>query len=112
MISKRLRKDLPFWKSFNNLSKKQKQLIIKSITLDQTKDLEELFHNILIKNLPVSDSLKSKLKRRKRSVKRLADKKVSLKKKKQVIQSGGGLPLISLAVATLPTLIELLSKYA
>ena len=59
----------------------------------------ECVHNILQGNVQISSQQKRKLNKYKTKLRQLANKKISLKKKKKVIQTGGFLPLILGALA-------------
>jgi len=70
------------------------------------KCIRECSHNLLRGNISVSSKLNSKLKRHKIPLRNIAQKKVSLKRKRKIIQIGGSLaPLLA---AVVPAILSLL----
>ena len=65
--------------------------------------------NILKDNVPLNDQQKAKLCRHKSNLRKLALKKVSLKKKKQIIQTGG-LPIGAILAPVASVLASLLFR--
>lgn len=61
---------------------------------DFVKCICECCKNILLGNVPLTSQQRSNLKKRKADVRRLANKKISLKSKKAIIQRGGFLGAI------------------
>jgi hypothetical protein len=75
------------------------------------KALSELCLNLLQGNLKINMKTKLKLKRHRKPIETLANRKVSLKKKKKIInQKGSGAFLLPLATTALPLVGNLLSK--
>lgn|SRR6185436_16527503 len=61
---------------------------------DFVRCMSDCCYNILKGNIPLNRGQLSKLRRQKRVIRAIADKKTSLKKKKQIIQKGGFLAAI------------------
>ena len=81
-------------------SKQKKRWIKKNLDSEFVYCLCECAKNLLKGNVPLTLAQKKSLSRRKKELRELARKKVNLKKKKQIVQSGGFLgallgPIIS-----------------
>jgi len=63
--------------------------IIKTADNDFIKYICECSHNLLQGNISVSPKQKSKLKRHKKALRDIVKKKVSLKRKRKIIQNAG-----------------------
>lgn len=91
---------------------KGKPRIVKAIVEESDpqviKAICECCLNVLNNNVPLKPGEFKKLKRYKKLLRLLADKKVSLKRKKQVIQKGGAFLSTLLGVAV-PAIASLLS---
>lgn len=110
MISSRFQRNLKSWEAFCALPKKQQKIYIGHLNFSQIKDAEELFYNILKGNIAVEKPTLQKLRRHKRKCKQLAHRKLALSKKKKILQTGEGLPLLALGMSILPTLIDLIKR--
>lgn len=110
MISQRFQANIKSWQAFMQLSKQQQKVFLSNLSLSQVKDMEELFYNILKGNAPVASATLERLRKHKRKCKLLAHRKLSLSKKRKLLQSGDGLPLLTLGLSLLPALIELIRK--
>jgi len=89
--------------------------IQKKVTTDCDKDFThlicEICFNILRKNVPLSSNQISELRKYKRPIKILADRTVSLSKKKRLISQKGGGFFLPLLFSTLgPLVIDQISK--
>jgi hypothetical protein len=83
--------------------------IWEEISCCQMKCLGEIFHNLNIGNIPISESDKNKLKQHKKYLKVLAGKKSSFKLKKKVLnQRGEGIIPILLSTI-LPLVIDFIA---
>ena len=84
---------------------KKRDAIISASDKDLIKAICECAHNVLRGNVELTPEEKRKLAPKKKHLRHLADNKVSLKRKREVIQRGGNL----LAVL-LPPVIESLGR--
>lgn len=77
---------------------RQRKLLVKSATPSQVASLCEVSYNLLRNNVPLSSHRLKHLRRYKKPLRLLANKKISLKKKKHYLntnQTGGFLPLLA-----------------
>jgi len=101
------------WNLLNVLAKsnrKQKKAILETCDVDLVKCLAEISLNLLKGVIPVNPTQKKKLKRYRRLLHELADKKVSLRTKKEKLNQQGGSLLGLLLPTVLSTLGNLLIK--
>ena len=72
--------------------------VCKSILRGADKDLlqclSECAHNILKGNVPLKSTEKSQLTKYKQKIRKVANKKTSLKQKQKIVQTGGFLPAL------------------
>ena len=113
IVSNTLKSALPFFKIVARLPDKSRKLILNDLGGDQTAydALHEMAYNTIKGNVKLKKSHKRKLKRHDKVLKKFCclKNKKSLKKRKQLlIQSGGFLPILIPAVASLLT--SILSK--
>ena len=108
-MSKRLQTNQPFLQLLSRSSAKRRKTLIKQATKEELISLFEICFNILEGNLPLESHMYKKLKRQRRTLETLADKKVSLRHKKKVAQQKGGF-LGTVASIALPLLASLLLK--
>jgi hypothetical protein len=89
-----------------------KSRICQEISCCQMKCLREIFHNLNVGNIPISQSDKKGLKKHKKYLKVLASKKSSYKLKKKILtQKGDG--IIPILVSTiLPMVIDFIAMSA
>ena len=71
-----------------------RQVILRGFDKELLKCITDCAVNILNGNFPLKASEKHALRKHKNKLRRLADKKRSLKKKHQIVQKGGFLPLL------------------
>ncbi len=90
-------------------SANRRKALIKQATRDELATIFEICFNILRGNLPLNSYMKKKLKRERNTLRTLADKKVSLQRKKKVANQKGGL-LGTVASIALPLIASLLLK--
>ena len=88
-MSVRLRNQTPMLRVLCKSSPKVARDIIKTADNALIKCICECSHNLLRGNISVSSKKKSKLKRHKKALRDIAKKKVSLKRKRKIIQTGG-----------------------
>ena len=67
-------------------SRVQRASLLKTVTPDQLLALGTIATNLLQGSIPFTPSYKKKLKRHRAAIRIIADKKVSVKKRKQVLQ--------------------------
>ena len=86
---------------------KSSQKQIKGLTESELKAVCEVCSNLLHGNLKISKESKIKLKRFKRPIKELSNRRISIKRKQEVINQQGGF-LTTIAGIALPLLTDLL----
>lgn len=93
---------------FNKLNSKQKRSVQKNLDLDQIKFLIEVFYNIITGELEVPGEVKDHLKKYKRSLRIVTNRRTPLKKKVVKLQTGRFLmPILQLlAGSVVPTLLN------
>jgi hypothetical protein len=108
--SKTLKKNIKFLKLLPRaIETYGNRRICEEISCCQMKCLREIFHNLNIGNIPISESDKAKLKRNKKYLKVLGSKKSSFKVKKKILnQKGGGIIPILLSTI-LPMVIDFIA---
>jgi len=106
-MSARIKKNKNFLKYICSCDAKKRRVLIKSASPDEINSLCECILNVYKKNIPVSKSAVARLRPFKKAVSTLATKKkLSLKKKKHLLNQRGG-ALIPLLLSTLlPTLLS------
>lgn len=104
-----MQKTQPFLQLLAHSSAKRRKALVKEATKDELAALFEICFNILRGNLPLNSYMKKKLKREKQTLRTLADKKVSMKKKRKVINQKGGF-IGTVASIALPLIASLLLK--
>ena len=108
-MSKRLQDNQPFLQLLARSSAKRRKALVKQATKEELAALFEICFNILRGNLPLSTHMHKKLERERQTLRTLADKKISLKRKKKVINQKGGF-LGTVASIALPLLASLILK--
>ena len=94
-MSRRMRKNAHFLSTLERANRKQQKGIIEGANNELIHCLCECAVNILKGNVPLSLSQKRKLSQSKKHLRSLADKTVSIpKKKKLLVQKGGFLPAL------------------
>lgn len=97
----RIQRNRDFFRSLLQCTKKQRDKNIQLATKDNIDALSEAALNTLKGNVPLESGLKKKLKRHCSRIRQLAHKRVSRKRKKELlVQQGGFLPLLIPAVLT------------
>jgi outer membrane lipopolysaccharide assembly protein LptE/RlpB len=108
-MSKRLQNNQPFLHLLSRSSAKRRKALVKQATKDELAALFEICFNILRGNVPLNSYMKKKLKRERKTLRVLSDKKLSLQAKKKVVNQKGGF-LGTIASIALPLLASLLLK--
>ena len=93
-MSSRIVKTFPELKRFSHLNKNNQRKYIKTCSNEFVKCVCECVKNVIKRNVQLKPSQLKKLRRHKRSLRDLALKKTSLKKKRQILQNGGFLNLL------------------
>ena len=94
-MSQRLRKFAPYLRKLHKLKNKQRAAWLKAnCNKDFIYCVCECAKNILKGKVPLTQTHKKQLTKRKTALRNLARKKLSLKKKQKIIQSGGFLSAI------------------
>jgi len=112
IISKSLNKSLPLLKVVTKLPMNSRTRILKELGGEKIvyNALHELAHNTLSGKIPLSKVQKRKLKPFKKTIEGLCNprnKKCGKKRKQLIVQSGGFLPVVLTALASiLPALIS------
>lgn len=111
---KRIQKNLFLISNFEKLNKQQRREFLRYINADQLKFLSELCINLLNQNIRINNDSKKKLKTHRFKIRKLADRRVPLKKKKEIIQVGGfvGVLLSALASSAVSFALEKLLQNA
>ena len=89
----RLRKNGPTLQLLQNASTPSGKRILDKASPELIRCLCDCAHNILQGNVTLSRHYKQKLRQNKTKLRKLANRKVALKTKKQLVQTGGFLPL-------------------
>ena len=104
MISQSVRKTLPLLKTISKLSKANRSKILSEVGGEDAvyKALREIAHNTIKGNVKLNNYQKAKLKPHARTLRNLCTSNKCLKRRKKlVVQSGGFLPILIPAVASL-----------
>lgn len=106
-MSERVRRNWGVLKILVKAGPKQRKAILCNANNDLVGAIAEIALNTLKGNLPLKPSQYQNLKRKKDCIKKLSDRKLSLKKKKQVILQSGGFigPLLGAAIPLLTNLL-------
>ena len=107
-MSARIKRNAVLLKALYHATPRKRKDIIAYGSPDFLQALCEIALNLLKGNIPLSPSQYKTLKRRKKIIRLLADKKIGLKRKHQVLkkQTGGFIfPLLSAAVPLLGNLL-------
>lgn len=99
MSKKNIRKHQHFLQILAKSHPSQRKALVRTATTEQIKCLCEICLNILVGNVPVNIQ---KLKKHKNTLRKLAKKTCSIKKKKKLLinQTGGFLPLLAPAIVS------------
>lgn len=102
-MSKTIKKQLAFLQALESFSPKQRSIFLKHLTTNQVKSLSELVTNLLQPHFPLSKHFEEQLKKQKLFLRQLANPKLTVTKKKQLIHKKGSV-IVLIAQATLPFL--------
>ena len=94
MTTAKLRKHLKLLRVLAEHRPRVTRPIIKALNMEEVSCVCECCFNVLYGNVPLSLGQKRRLRRFKRTLEQLVDKKKSFKAKKQIlVQSGAGFPI-------------------
>lgn len=111
MTSARLKRNAPLLKVLAKATPKRRKDILRGCSPDLLQTLCEIALNLLKGNIPLSLQQYQKLKRYKKNIRLIADKKASVKSKRRVLQTGGFLfPLLTAAIPIIGELIGGLAR--
>ena len=99
----RLRKNGPTLQLLQNASTPSRKRILDKASPELICCLCDCAHNILQGNVTLSRHYKQKLRQHKTKLRKLANRRVALKTKKPLFQTGGFLPLLLSALAPVIT---------
>ena len=89
-MSQRLKEHSNILKHLYNLNQERRNKWIKRhLDKDLILCLCECCKNLLVGNIPISQKKKKELAKSKKEIRQLANKEISIKKKKKIIQQGG-----------------------
>jgi hypothetical protein len=103
----RLRRNFPLIKALEKSSTKGRKQIPRKAKPELIKTICDICYNLTSGNVKLPESKRRKLIRHRKALRRLADRKVSLKtKRRQIVQEGGFLNAIIPAVSIAASLIS------
>lgn len=94
-MSNRIKRNAPHLKLLSKAKPTLAKAILKNATPDLLAALCECCLNILKGNVPLTPAQKKRLSRHKNNLRLLIKKKTSNKKRRQILQAGGFLPLLA-----------------
>ena len=108
-MSKALENSEPYIRLLARSSAKRRKLLLNQATREELKSLCEICLNILKGNIPLGDTNFRRLNRNCNTIKALANKRISLKIKKGIVNQKGGF-LGTVASIALPLLASLFTQ--
>lgn len=108
-MSTRIKANTPFLHLLARSGPKRRKNLLKQATKEELSAIFEICLNILRGNLNIKGKDYTKLKRQRQLIRKLADKKVSVKQKKVLVNQKGGF-IGTLAAVALPALAKVLLK--
>ena len=93
-MSARVKRQAPVLKALAKAHPHVCQVILKGADKDLLKCLSECAYNILRGNVKLKPAEKARLTKYKQKLRKVADKKTSLKQKQKLVQTGGFLPAL------------------
>lgn len=107
-MATRLKITKTFIKSLVNSNSRRRKVLLKNATNEELKGLFELCLNIIRGNLPIDKTAFQNIKRHKRVIESLSNRRLPIYKKREIINQKGGF-IGTLAAFALPLLTHLLS---
>lgn len=108
-MSKRIKDNQPFLHLLARSGSKRRKQLLQQATKDELTSLFEICLNIIKGNIPLKPKDLKRFKRHKGLLRTLSDRKVSLQRKKKLVNQKGGF-IGSLAAFAIPLLAGLLKK--
>lgn len=108
-MSARLRKNSDLLRVLQRANPKLRQAILAAIDNDTVRCLSECCYNIVNGNITLTPQQKRKLTRHKTAIRELANKKVALKRKRQLLVQRGGFPIAAVLTPLLSVAASLLA---
>lgn len=107
MTGARLKRNIPLLKALTKASPRKRKDILRGCSNDLLHSLSEIALNLLKGNIPLSSQQYAALKRQKNKIRLLADRKISLRRKRRTLQQTGGflLPLLATAIPVIGQLL-------
>ena len=99
-MSARVKRQAPVLKALAKAHPHVCQVILKGADKDLLKCLSECSYNILRGNVKLKPAEKARLTKYKQKLRKVADKKTSLKHKQKLVQTGGFLPALPALLLT------------
>ena len=109
-MSKRLEITEAFLRLLAHSSKPKRKILLQGATNEQYKGLFELCLNLLRGQLPVSSNDKRNFYPQRYLIRDLANRRISIKRKKELINQRGGALVASLATFALPLQAQLIAS--
>ena len=116
-MSKRIHRNFGLFRVLHKAHAKQRNQVLKSATSDLTLAVCEVIDNVLSGNVHLKPKQRHRLQKYKSVLRKMVDRKISLKKKKSLlIQQGGFLPILlapiiaAIASTVLPVVGQLVSN--
>lgn len=106
MTLSRIQKSLPLLKLLYKASPKMRKVILLQSGPDLMLSLCEIALNVLNGNIPLTSRQYDQLKKKKKQIRLIADKKVKIAKKNKLVNQSGGF-LLPLLGAALPFVVDL-----
>lgn len=108
-MSKRLEIACAFIKSLANSSLARRKFLLRHATTAELKGLCEICMNLKRGRIPLDSNTFKSFKRQRKTITALANKRVSLKKKKELVNQKGGF-IGKLAIFALPLLTDIIAR--
>lgn len=102
----RLKKNYPLLLSLKNSSAEQRKFILKKASPDLIQTIADICYNIVRGNIDLPENKQKALRKHKRAIRRLADKKIKIiTKRREILQKGGFLPALLPALSIAASII-------
>ena len=108
-MSTRIQVTAPFIQALASSTPRRRKLILRNATKVELEGLFEICLNLLRGKIPLNTDQYRKLKRERKAIEALSDRRVSLQQKKKIINQRGGF-LGQLAIYALPLLTNIIAN--
>jgi hypothetical protein len=103
----RLKRNFPLIKALQNASQKHRKIILKKAKPELIKTIADICYNIANGNIQLPEQRRKKLLRFRKAIRRISDRKTSLKtKRREIVQKGGFIGAIIPALSIAASLIS------